>query len=139
MTQHIYKVCFCLFITQHTTFSTARTPNTRTATSPVADNCRQQVPPHPFLRYVFSKLCVIFEAPSRQSRHQVLVRLFCTLTPLAHVRAGCTYTYGISYYLTSVVHFMQSIRFCPSKCPAVAGQQKMSGVVAGRGQQRTPI
>ena len=75
-------------LNQHTTFSKARTPNT-----PV--HCWQllsaSAPPHHF-----SKVLVIFEAPSRQSRYQMLVLLtFCTLTVTLHiwhryVLGGCT-------------------------------------------------
>ena len=72
--------------TQHSAAHAHR--HSPTATSPPVDNCCQPVPPHPF-----SKLCY-FRSTTRQSRHQVLVRLmFCTLTlanmaPLAQVRAG---------------------------------------------------
>jgi hypothetical protein len=100
------QTVICSFINQNTPFNNARTPNTRAATCPLADKCCQQVPPRPF-----SKLLVIFEAPSRQSRHRVLVRLmFCTLTltnmtPLAQDGAGCMYS-------SSWVHVQQLLGGC---------------------------
>lgn len=115
--------------TQHSVTHAHR--HTRTATSPPVDSCCHQVPPQ-----TFSKLRVIFEKPSRHSRHQVLVRLmFCALT-LTNMTPRAGWMYKSSCCLTSVVNFMKSIR----TCPAVAEQQTdMSAVAAGRGQQRTPI